>query len=155
GGISASSLSFPTGLSFDLAGHLWAADPGNNRTLEFPVPNSAQPAISAAAVAILGQRGSATTNGFDNAGLDGGAQASPSSLSFDAADDTFISDFGNNRAIELQDPTVSISKGWNLISIPVRNNTLVTPSDVVNSLDTALGSSSAVGALSTYANGRF
>ena len=51
GGVSATTLSLPTGLAFDSKGTLYVSDAGNNRVLAFPAPQ----ATAETATLVLGQ----------------------------------------------------------------------------------------------------
>ena len=52
GPTSQTTLSAPTGLTFDTSGNLWVADTGNNRVLKFPPSNLV---TDGAASIVLGQ----------------------------------------------------------------------------------------------------
>jgi hypothetical protein len=91
-GTSATQLSYPTGLSIDVAGNLWVVDEANSRVLRFP--NAASFSSGEAANMVIGQ------NNFITAG-NGTADSSltnPRSI-FIHADTLWLSDAGNNRIL--------------------------------------------------------
>jgi DNA-binding beta-propeller fold protein YncE len=98
GGISASSVWHPTGLSFDPAGNLWVADFRNMRVLEF---SPAAGAPSAIAVGVLGQQGRFSSN---SCGVRAWALCGPTSIAFDPAGHAFVSDGLNSRLLEFFAP---------------------------------------------------
>lgn len=93
GGISASSLAFPNGLSLDGNGNLYIADSANNRVLRFTIGNSV-------ATAVWGQ--SSFTTSSANQGLSSGTTAlalfNPNGV-VATANGLFVADTYNNRVL--------------------------------------------------------
>lgn len=94
GGLSATSLSGPSAVAFDPAGHLYVADYGNSRVLRFDA--------LAAATQVFGQSGQFTTNatGTSNALLD-----FPDGLATDGGGNLYMADTGNNRVLAFDRPS--------------------------------------------------
>jgi sugar lactone lactonase YvrE len=93
---NASSLSMP-GCAFDAAGNLWVADFGNNRVLEFVPPFS----TGMSASLVIG-KGNFTDGGSSS--TTASTLAGPNGIAFDGAGDLWISEMGNNRALEFVPP---------------------------------------------------
>jgi sugar lactone lactonase YvrE len=98
GGVSASALSLPVGLTLDRNGNLWVSDELNNRVLEYPLPSGSCKSCTVA-INVLGQRGSFTTNGSNQGGLDAGSLDTPTGIAFDGAGNAYVADQGNNDRI--------------------------------------------------------
>ncbi len=103
GGISATSMSAPSGLAIDPAGNLYVTDPVNNRALKF-----AHPATSDSAQTVFGQGGSFTgsTCNFDGACTPAGCSATadslcgPAAVAVSAGGNLYIADTANNRVLQ-------------------------------------------------------
>ena len=106
---SASVLCAPLGVAADAVGRLMVADTGNNRLLEFDPPFAAE----TSATRVMGQGASSN---FSGNGCEGGVASSdlggvgadslcmPGDLAFDAAQNLWIADSGNNRVVEIDQP---------------------------------------------------
>ena len=100
GGVSASSLDGPTGLTIDAGDRLLLADTGNNRVLEYDHPLASQ-----AANLVFGQGGSFTTNSSNEGGVSADSLDAPAGVaSDDDWLDVYIADQGNNRGLEYDQP---------------------------------------------------
>ena len=104
GGISATSLCRPTGVSVDSAGILYIADSLNNRVLAY------KPLLSSnmAASLVFGQDD--FTSGFCNKGAfppDASKLCLPYDLGVDGLDNLYVSDRDNNRMLEYDTPQIS------------------------------------------------
>ncbi|MBI3597589.1 MAG: tandem-95 repeat protein, partial [Nitrospirae bacterium] len=99
GGISASSLRFPGGVSTDASGNLYIADRGNNRVLEYDSPLTDQVADR-----VFGQSGSFTTGTVNNGGRSASSLASPFGVSVDGSGNVYIADASNHRVLEFNTP---------------------------------------------------
>jgi sugar lactone lactonase YvrE len=106
GGVSATSLAFPEKLHVDGSGHLWVADTGNNRVLEYDAPVSNQTAQRVFGQADRSQVPTFTTNGNDApdgfpnaAGLTG-----PRGVLVDGAGSLWVCDRNNSRMVGFQSP---------------------------------------------------
>ena len=103
GGISATSLNFPSALKFDPNGNLWVSDQDNNRVLEFIPPFS----NGMAAAQVIGQPDFTHNDASDNEG--GGhptasSLSSPVGLEFDSSGSLLVADMGNNRVLIYSPP---------------------------------------------------
>ncbi len=92
-GVTAKSMSAPTGVAIDNAGTLYVADQGNNRVLYFL--NAAGKANGAAADGVIGQAG--FTN--NNIGHTASTLNNPFGVAIDFANHLYISDENNNRIL--------------------------------------------------------
>ncbi len=90
GGISANSLSSPTGVAVDASDNLYVADTNNNRILKFDNPTS-----DATADLVIGQPN--FTSASSGAGANGLSQ--PQGVALDLAGNLFVTDTGNFRAL--------------------------------------------------------
>lgn len=95
GGLHATSLSGAAGAALDLQGNLYLADTVNNRVLEYDAPLTA----GAAANRVFGQS-DFTHSAINNGGLSATSLFAPQGLAFDAADNLYLADAGNNRVLE-------------------------------------------------------
>ncbi|NUN70321.1 MAG: SMP-30/gluconolactonase/LRE family protein [Bacteroidetes bacterium] len=93
GGISASSMNNPNGVSVDADGRLWVADRDNHRVLRFD--NASSKASSAAADGVLGQPDFVT----NSSGASGGKMNAPASVHADAQGRLWVADRANNRVL--------------------------------------------------------
>jgi len=108
GGISASSLSTPTGVAVDSSGNLYVADWGNGRILEYDSPFT----TDTVADRVFGQDGSFTQGSLGNctgpasaATLCNSGSGGPTiSVTVDSADHLWVPDQGNNRVLEYASP---------------------------------------------------
>ncbi|HEY3115665.1 MAG TPA: NHL repeat-containing protein [Chloroflexota bacterium] len=91
GGISASSLSLPSGVALDSAGNLYVADSGNNRVLVYATG-------STIANRVYGQPDFASHEA-NNGGLSATSLAFPSGLAVDSSRNVFVADTDNNRVL--------------------------------------------------------
>jgi Abnormal spindle-like microcephaly-assoc'd, ASPM-SPD-2-Hydin/NHL repeat len=103
GGVSANSLSSPEGLALDAAGDLYVSDDGNNRVLEYNTPLT----TDTTADQVFGQGGSFTSTAFNNGGISAGSLAGPYGLAVDPSGDLYVSDSGNSRVLEYDNPTTN------------------------------------------------
>ena len=106
-GVSAANLNNPTAVAIDPSNNLWVVDAGNNRVVEYANPVAGGSNITASVV--IGQLGSfassacnlgaaaPTADSLCFAGFDAG-------LTFDSSGNLFVSDSGNNRALEFLAP---------------------------------------------------
>src|SRR4029077_5331771 len=115
GGVGANSLNGPQGVAVDANGNLFVVDAGNNRALIFFIP------IPMASVSgTPGNFGDATADlgfgqpGFTGAGCNRGGSITNTSLctapfvgvgiALDGADNLYLADTRNNRALEINGP---------------------------------------------------
>ena len=91
-GTSATSLSYPFGISFDTAGNMYVVDRDNSRVLRYPISNGV---IATTADQVWGQPNFAT----NTYGTSATTLTYPSSISFDAAGNLYVTDSGNNRVV--------------------------------------------------------
>ncbi len=92
GGISATSLSTPTGVALDTAGNLYTLDASNNRALFYLKG-------STTATRVYGQAGSFTSSAINNGGISANSLGSPSDLALDLSNNLYISDGQNHRVL--------------------------------------------------------
>ncbi len=103
GGISASSLCFPTGVAVDAAGNLYVADGNNgnnNRVLEYNTPLI----TDTVADRVFGQGGSFTSNTCNLGGISASSLCRPAEMALDAAGNLYVSDTTNSRVLEYDSP---------------------------------------------------
>jgi sugar lactone lactonase YvrE len=98
GGVSAKSLSTPTGVAVDAAGNLYVADAGNNRVLIYKTPLT-----TATADFVIGQP-DFTGNTANNGGLSASSLSWPFGVALDSAGNLYVSDQTNNRVLEYNTP---------------------------------------------------
>jgi hypothetical protein len=99
GGISASSLSGPTGPAFDSAGNLWVADQFNHRVLMYP--KASLGTNGAPATVELGQPSATafTSNTANNGGISASSASNPNGPAFDSTGNLWVTDQFNNRVL--------------------------------------------------------
>ncbi|MGO9062976.1 MAG: choice-of-anchor D domain-containing protein [Candidatus Binataceae bacterium] len=97
-GLSASALTLcgPGGVALDAAGHLYIADRGNSRVLEYPSPMA-----NTIPFKVFGQKGSMSTTTCNISGApDANGLCRPAGVALDAAGNLYVSDNENNRALK-------------------------------------------------------
>ncbi|MHB8381148.1 MAG: choice-of-anchor D domain-containing protein [Candidatus Binataceae bacterium] len=106
GGASAATLDAPAGVALDSFGNLYIGDTGNNRVLEYAAPYTGAPA----AIEVFGQSGMSASGANEGSapddlnGLGPDSLSAPGALAFDAQDDLYVADSGNNRVLMYLDP---------------------------------------------------
>lgn len=105
GGISASTMNNPNGVSVDGNGRLWVADRDNHRVLRFD--NASAKASSAAADGVLGQPDFVT----NTTGTAGGKMNAPASIHADAAGRLWVADRANNRVLRYDNAALKVNGG--------------------------------------------
>jgi sugar lactone lactonase YvrE len=100
GGATAGSLCAPNGVAVDAHGHLYVADTGNNRVLEYDSPFAGE----VAAKRVFGQNGKFTTNDCNGSGVTATSLCSPDAVAVDATGDLYIADTDNSRVLEYKSP---------------------------------------------------
>ena len=91
--VSASSLNAPTGLAFSADGHLFIADTGNNRVLEF----GAGAGTGASAIRVYGQPN--MNSSLKPAQVTSQTLAAPRGLFVDSASNLYVADTADNRVV--------------------------------------------------------
>ncbi|MDX2128825.1 MAG: T9SS type A sorting domain-containing protein [Chloroherpetonaceae bacterium] len=107
GGLSASSMSFPTGVVVDSLGNLYVCDSENNRVLRFA--NAATAVTGAAASVALGQP-NLTSGTANNGGLSASTLSQPYSVAVDGSGNLYVVDSGNSRVLRFAN-AASVSTG--------------------------------------------
>jgi sugar lactone lactonase YvrE len=102
GGLSADSLATVFGVATDPQGHLYVADNGNNRVLEYDAPLSAE----RAADRVFGQP-SLITNTANYDGISADSLFDPIGVATDSQGHLYVADTGNNRLLEYDAPLAS------------------------------------------------
>jgi sugar lactone lactonase YvrE len=102
GDASASTLCFPTGVTFDSKGNLWVSDSGNSRVLEYVPPFS----TGMAASLELGQPAAEafTANQPNNGGTSASSLYGPTNSTFDSSGNLWVTDGNNFRVLEYVPP---------------------------------------------------
>lgn len=98
GGVSASSMNEPFGLTVDTAGRLWVAEFINNRILEYD-----SPLTNPVAQRVIGQP-DFTSNGGNTGGLSASSLLNPAAVAIDGAGRLWVVDNGNNRVLVYDNP---------------------------------------------------
>ncbi|HVN28153.1 MAG TPA: NHL repeat-containing protein, partial [Candidatus Binataceae bacterium] len=107
---SGSLLSGPRGMVLDGAGNLFVADSSNNRVLIFSSPLNAKAANGQTTgfqpFMVLGQGGNLGAHACNVGGSlpDAETLCNPTGLAIDAANNLYVSDTGNNRVLEYNNP---------------------------------------------------
>lgn len=103
GGISASSLRAPRGITVDSSGNLWIADTDNNRVLRYPASALAAGVRNPAADLVIGQPDflAGTSN---RGGLSGASLRAPNNVAFDSQGRLYVCDTGNARVLVFSPP---------------------------------------------------
>jgi len=97
--VTAASLCGPIGIAVDKSGHLYVADLGNNRVLEYNAPLSSQTANH-----VFGQGGLFTTQFCNLGGISATSLCIPSGVAVDSSLNVYIADYGNSRVLEYDAP---------------------------------------------------
>ena len=104
GGISADSLSYPSGAAVDGSGNLYVADEGNHRVLEYNTPLT----TDTTADTVFGQGGDFTSNvcNFDTAGGNPTAidLCGPYGVALDGSANLYVADEFNQRVLNYDTP---------------------------------------------------
>ena len=105
-GVGADSLCNPVDVAVDSSGHLYVADAGNNRVLEYDDPFGAPLPVGLSANRVFGQGDTFTTVGCNlgTATINATTMCLPEGLALDTAGDLFVSDQSNNRVLEFNQP---------------------------------------------------
>ncbi len=99
GGLSANSLSTPTGVAVDALGNVYVADLGNHRVLQFDTPL----ASGSTADRVFGQP-NFTTGTANNGGLSASSLNFPTGVTVDRAGSLYVADSGNHRVLQYDSP---------------------------------------------------
>ncbi|MBK7973311.1 MAG: hypothetical protein IPK07_08540 [Deltaproteobacteria bacterium] len=102
GAASATTMSSPKDVAVDASGWLYVADWGFSRVLGFSAPGS-----GATASVVLGHGGSFTNGSANHGGVSAASLGLPEKLGFDAAGRLWVSDTGNHRVLEYDNPHVA------------------------------------------------
>jgi Concanavalin A-like lectin/glucanases superfamily/NHL repeat len=92
GGITANTLSRPTGLVLDSSGNLYIADNANNRVLYYA-------AGSTTATRVYGQGGNFTTGAANSGGITANTLNQPNALALDSTGNLYVADYANDRVL--------------------------------------------------------
>lgn len=102
GGISASTLSYPTGVAVSAAGDLYVADHGNSRVLEYDRPF----ATDTVADFVIGQPDFTTYDGNEE-NISAETLFSAPDLAVAPNGDLWVADGGHNRVLKYDDPVAT------------------------------------------------
>ena len=97
---SALNLCFPRGVAVDSHGNLYVADTSYNRVLEYQTPFVSK----GRADLVLGQGGNFTTSDCNPALIAADSLCGPVAVALDASGNLYVSDSGNNRVLEYNNP---------------------------------------------------
>ncbi len=100
GGISATSLCGPSGVAVDSAGNVYISDTGNSRVLEFDLPL----VTDVQADRVFGQSGNFDIGTCNAGGVSSNSLCRPTAVAVDGADNLYVADNGNFRALEYNTP---------------------------------------------------
>jgi sugar lactone lactonase YvrE len=99
GGINAKGMCKPGAVALDGAGHLYVADTGNNRVLEFNAPLT-----SVTANRVFGQHGSFAANECNAGVLSAETLCHPGGVAVGAEGQLYVADSGNSRVLKYASP---------------------------------------------------
>ena len=102
GGVSASSLSLPTGVALDAVGNLYVADYQNNRVLEYDTPLT----TDTVADRVFGQP-AFTSRRANNGGISASTLFWPVGVAVDSLGNLYIGDYYNHRVLQYDTPLTS------------------------------------------------
>jgi sugar lactone lactonase YvrE len=108
GGISATSLNAPQGVTVDATDNVYIADTANSRVLFYAVG-------STVATRVYGQGGSFLTGIQNNIGAGGGPAdllALPNAVAVDSANNVYIADSNNNRVLFYTAGSTTATRVW-------------------------------------------
>lgn len=111
-GVTATSMCNPEGVAVDTAGHVYLADTGNNRALEYTCPTT----NGAAANLVFGQLNVFTTAICNNAGISARSLCAPVGVATDLAGNLWISDRHNHRILGYNTPATTGKTGASRVS---------------------------------------
>jgi sugar lactone lactonase YvrE len=97
--LSAETVCHPAGVVVDADGHLYVADTGNGRVLEYNSPHE-----SAVASRVFGQPARFDEGGCNSSGLNANSLCDPNGLALDAEGHLYVADTGNNRILKYNPP---------------------------------------------------
>ena len=127
GGISASSLCYPSGVAVDASGNLFLADStsvgpsvfGNNRVLEYDLPLT----TDTVADRVFGQGGGFSTNTCNNGGISAASLCGPDGVALDASGNLFVTDHNNHRVLEFDAPLAAPTPTASTTATPTATTT--------------------------------
>jgi sugar lactone lactonase YvrE len=122
GGVSASSLRYPSGVAADANGNIYVADTLNNRTLFYTNPISTSDRI---ADRVYGQSDFQSKQ-ENNGGVSAASAFNPMGVAVSPTGDVAIGDFGNSRVILIEAPAPIVT------SIQVKLSPSGTPKLIVS-----------------------
>jgi sugar lactone lactonase YvrE len=99
GGVSASSLNYPSGVALDAQGDLYVADLFNNRVLDYDNPLT----HDTTADRVFGQP-DFSHNTANNGGVSASSLHDPEGAALDAQGNLYVTDYLNNRVLEYDNP---------------------------------------------------
>jgi hypothetical protein len=105
-GVGPDSLCNPTTVAVDSSGHLYVADANDSRVLEYNDPFGAGSSFGLSANRVFGQSNVFTTTAC-NLGTDTinhSTMCTPDGVALDTSGDLYVSDGGNNRVLEFNQP---------------------------------------------------
>ena len=106
--VGSDTLDSPGGIAVDPAGNLYVADTGNHRVLEYDAPFVACSSFPCVANRVFGQDGVFTTSecnlGKGASGIGSDSLCMPTGVAVDALGNLYVSDEGNNRVLEYNNP---------------------------------------------------
>ncbi len=112
-GVTASSLSAPSGLAVDSSGNLYVADQNNNRVLEYNTPFTVtgEPGSGdTIADEVFGQSDNFTSGacnfGASTTSTTANGLCTPTGVALDSMGHLYIADSGNNRVLEFSFPSI-------------------------------------------------
>ncbi len=105
-GVGPDSLCNPTAVAVDSSGHLYVADANDSRVLEYNDPFGAGSPFGLSANRVFGQSNVFTTTACDlgTDTINNSTMCTPDGVALDTSGDLYVSDSGNNRVLEFNQP---------------------------------------------------
>ncbi|MDX2128824.1 MAG: T9SS type A sorting domain-containing protein [Chloroherpetonaceae bacterium] len=120
GGLSASTMSIPSGVAVDGSGNLYVADYNNHRVLRFA---SAATALTGAAAAVALGQPDLVSGTANNGGLSASTMNFPYGVAVDGSGNLYVADFSNNRVLRFASAATALTSAAATVALGQPNLT--------------------------------